>query len=113
MLGQGYLLIPDPRSVTFGREVIVEYENNSAEVFDEYERMPGQFGFEDKRKVTREWPTYLAFQGDFVRRFSPARRGVTYKFGQLDASVDSANFLRYNLSLERYKRSSKNRRRRR
>ena len=112
-LGQGYLLMPDPRSASFGREVIVGYENNPAQVFDEYGRMPGQNGFKDDTTANREWATHLAFQGEFARLFGPARRGVTYEFGQLEPGVDSADFHRYHLALERYKPSSRNRRRRR
>ena len=111
-LGHGYLLMPDPRSASFGREVIVGYENNRAEVYDEYGRMPGQDGFKDDRRANREWTAHLAFQGEFARLFGPARRGVTYEFGELHAGVDSADFHRYHLSLERRKPNAGNRRRR-
>jgi hypothetical protein len=39
-LNDRYLLMPDPRSVTFGGEILVGYKGGGAEAFDEYGRRP-------------------------------------------------------------------------
>jgi hypothetical protein len=35
-LGDGYLLMPDPRSVSFGGEMVIGYKSGASDVFDEY-----------------------------------------------------------------------------
>ena len=102
-LGSGYLLMPDPRSVTFGGEMIVGYENGPSNVFDEYGRRPGQQGFKDQKRRSKEWDTHLAFQGEFARVFGPKRRGMGFDFGANCSDTDSPEFHKQNLSLERLK----------
>lgn len=102
-LGDGYLLMPDPRSVSFGGEIIIGYENRRSDVFDEYGRRPGQHGFKDEQRRSKEWDTHLAFQGEFARVFGPKRRGMGFEFGAKHDDTDSPDFHKYHLSLERLK----------
>lgn len=102
-LGAGYLLMPDPRSVGFGGEIILGYNNQKSDVFDEYGRRPGQPGFKDENRRSKEWDTHLAFKGEFARVFGPKRRGMGYEFGKNRGDTDSADYHKYHLSLERLK----------
>lgn len=99
-LGQGYLFMPDPRSVTFSSEIIIGYDNKRADFFDEYGRKPWQPDYNNKAERDKEWETFHRFQGEFARVFGPKRRGRTFEFGQLDNGEDSPDYHAYHLSLE-------------
>jgi len=98
--GKDYLLMPDPRSVTFSNEIIVGYKNNTSDSFDAYGRKPWHKKYDDKKEQEREWETFHAFQGEYARKFGPLRRGLTFEFNRLDGSKDSSDFHKYHLSLE-------------
>jgi len=100
-LGGGYLLMPDPRSVVFGGEVLIGYENKRVDAFDAYGRKPWQEDYSDKELADQEWKTFHAFQGEFARLFGPRRRGRTFQFDQLDNEEDPPDYHQYHLELER------------
>ena len=99
-LGQGYLFMPDPRSVIFSNEIIIGYKDNSAESFDEYGHRPWQKAYGNKQLADREWETFHAFQGEFARLFGPRRRGQSFEVGRLSKEVDDPDYHRYHLTLE-------------
>lgn len=111
-LGNGYLFMPDPRSIKFSTEVVIGYDDKRADSFDEYGRKPWQADYNDKSHREKEWKTFNAFQGEFARLFGPKRRGRAYEFGGLD-SEDSPDYHAYHLELERkYKPTYAKKRRR-
>lgn len=99
-LGKEYLLMPDPRSVTFSSEIIIGYKNKRADFFDEYGRKPWQPEYKDEQTRDKEWDTFHTFQGEFARLFGPKRRGICFEFGHLDKKEDSPEFHAYHLGLE-------------
>ncbi len=99
-LGNGYLFMPDPRSVTFSTEITIGYRNDRYDWFDEYGRKPWQPEYNDKSEREKEWDTFHAFQGEFARVFGPKRRGVSFEHGQLDKAEDSPDYHAYHLALE-------------
>lgn len=106
-LGMGYLLMPDPRSVTFSSEVVIGYKDKRADWFDAYGRKPWQRGYNDKSQHDEEWETFHAFQGEYARVFGPKRRGLSYELDQLDNAEDSPDFHAYHLKLEhKFKKNS-------
>ncbi len=98
--GDSFLLMPDPRSVSFSTEVIIGYENSPADIFDEYGRRPGHKDFGDKQRGRKEWETFHAFQGEFARLFGAKRRGRSFEFSRLCDEEDNPDFHNYHLSLE-------------
>jgi hypothetical protein len=112
-LGNGYLLMPDPRSVSFSSEIIIGYSDSRAESFDAYGRKPWQNGYDDKAQHDKEWETFHAFQGEFARVFGPRRRGVAFEGVRLDNEEDSPDFHAYHLRSEKkfkkYRYKSKHR----
>ena len=100
-LGRGYLLMPDPRSVTFSREIFIGYDGGKTDSFDEYGRKPWQSGYKNDEQGEREWRTFHNFQGEFARVFGPKRRGRAYEFGKPESVEDSPDFHAYHLSLEK------------
>ena len=99
-LGNGYLLMPDPRSVSFSSEIIIGYNNNLSDRFDEYGRKPWQSSYNDKKQHDVEWDTFHAFQGEFARVFGPKRRGQSFENCRLDEAEDNPDYHAYHLSLE-------------
>ena len=99
-LGGGYLLMPDPRSVTFSREIIIGYKEKQSDSFDEYGRKPWQEGYKDEELADREWKTFLRFQGEFARLYGPGRRGRAFQMMCLDPERDDDDYHRYHIGLE-------------
>lgn len=100
IFGDNYLLMPDPRSVTFSSEIIIGYQDKRADFFDAYGRKPWQSDYDSEAQRNEEWETFHAFQGEFARRFGPRRRGLCFEFHKLDDEQDSEDYHKYHLSLE-------------
>lgn len=98
-LGGGYLLMPDPRSVTFTTGMVVGYKGGGGAAYDEYGRRPGHRDYEDKERRSEEWNAHLAFQGEYARVFGRRRRGTAFEHGH-ETVEDSEDYHKYHLSLE-------------
>jgi hypothetical protein len=81
-LNDNYLLMPDPRSVTFTDEVVVGYTSGAANRFDAYGHRPGQKGFKQEGYSEGERNAHYRFQGEYARLFGKKRRGITCEFGR-------------------------------
>ena len=98
--GNGYLLMPDPRGVSYSGEVTIGYRDGTATAFDEYGRRPWEEGFTGhQRGVRTDWDTFHRFQGEFAMLFGSYRRGRAFNFDRLDDERDSDDFHRYHLGL--------------
>jgi hypothetical protein len=98
--GHGYLLMPDPRGVQLGGEIIIGYQGGGAASFDAYGRRPWQPDYDKESKGLREGPSLDRFKGEFARLFGPSRRGRAFTFDRLDNEQDDDKFHQYHLSLE-------------
>lgn len=102
--------MPDPRGVTYSRNVVIGYEGGYSESFDEYGRRPWQTDFSNSDNTDPEWNTHLAFQGEFARLFGPRRRGRSFSLDRSDNEEDDEDYHKYHLNLEKkYKPKSKRR----
>jgi hypothetical protein len=99
-LGNGYLFMPDPRSVSFSGEIIIGYDDRRADAFDAYGNRPWDAAYDDKKLHDKEWETFHAFQGEFARIFGPRRRGRSYEMGRLSPEEDDPDYHAYHLKLE-------------
>jgi hypothetical protein len=99
-LGNGYLLMPDPRSLNFSGEILIGYNNKRSDAFDAYGRKPWDKNYADKKQQDHEWETFHAFQGEFARLFGPRRRGRSFEFGHLSPEVDDPDYHAYHLKSE-------------
>jgi hypothetical protein len=102
-LGGGYLLMPDPRSVTFNTQTVAKYTDGSSEAWDAYGRRPGQPGYRSEEERDNEWQAFSAFQGEYARVFGPKRRGRCFEGDRLTNEEDSADLHAYHLGLEKNK----------
>jgi hypothetical protein len=107
--GNGYLCMPDPRSIHLGGELFWGGLNGSpGGAMDEYGRSP--FNPEYRREGTslKEGPTLHRFQGEFSRLHGKRRRGRSISVMDLDNEEDDDDFHQYHLGLEQqYKKKNK------
>ena len=80
-LGDGYLLMPDPRHIYGGGETIIGYDGGRSDAFSAYGHKPWQEGYEDKERDKREWDAMLRFKAEWAANFGPNYRGVVDGFG--------------------------------
>ena len=108
--GYGYLLMPDPRGVEYGGQILIGHKDGTASAFDEYGRRPGQEGFKefDKSGAEEDWNTFHRFQGEFARLFGRYRRGRAFNIMRIDNERDDEEYHKYHLNLENeYKKTKK------
>jgi hypothetical protein len=77
-----YLLMPDPRPIHMGGEIILGYEDGQSTAFDEYGRRPWQKGYSRETKRDTESKTLYAFKGEFARLFGRKHRGTSFELGR-------------------------------
>lgn len=83
-LGDGYLLMPDPRHIHGGGTMIVGYEDGGSDSWDAYGHRPGQKGYEDKNLEEHEWQTMNKFKAEWSVEYGPEYRGVKLEHGDRD-----------------------------
>jgi len=108
--GHGYLLMPDPRGIHIGGEILMGFKDGRVLGMDEYGRRPWDRDYNKESKNQSETDTLQWFQGEFANLFGPYRRGRSGQFGDIDKERDSDEFHQYHLSLQ--KRFYKERKRR-
>ena len=101
LLGEGYLLMPDPRPIGLGGEVFWRNADGSGGAIDEYGRRPWEKDYRKESKSLEEGGTLQRFQGEFARRYGPYRRGRTFEVGRLEEERDSDAYHQYHLDLDR------------
>ncbi|WP_201462936.1 DUF4238 domain-containing protein [Brevundimonas aurantiaca] len=81
-LGDGYLLMPDPRHVRMGGEITVGYDGGGYDHFSEYGHKPWEPGYKDARREQREGDALRRFQAEWSAMYGPDYRGLTEGFGR-------------------------------
>lgn len=80
-LGDGYLLMPDPRHVHGGGSVIIGYESGASDAFSEYGHKPWEEGYEDSDRENHEWAAMQRFKAEWAATYGPDYRGVVHTAG--------------------------------
>ncbi|HEU5152058.1 MAG TPA: DUF4238 domain-containing protein [Iamia sp.] len=81
--GDGYLLMPDPRELNEGVEVIMGYDDGTTEAFDAYGRRPWEPGYEGAVGSARQRPgRHKKFKEEFARLYGPDLRSRAWKTGR-------------------------------
>jgi len=99
VFGDGWLLMPDPRSLAHGGEMLVGYGDGSSDAMDAYGRrtFEAAYGMDDEQP--EGYDRLSRFQGEFARNFGPYRRGRACFAGRLEEERDSDEMHAYYLSL--------------
>lgn len=93
-LGDGYLLMPEPRHIYMGGEIFIGYENGRSEAFSEYGHKPGQPGYEDARRYKRESESLCRFQAEWALKIRGRKfTAITHEFGGRALAEDSDDML--------------------
>ncbi len=100
LFGHGYLLMPDPRPIHLGGEILIGYRGGGSAAYDAYGRRPWQPDYDQESKGLKEGPYLDRFKGEFARLFGPYRRGRSFGHGDIDRERDDDDYHKYHLSLE-------------
>lgn len=86
-LGDGYLLMPDPRHIYGGGEIFVGYDDGRSDGWSEYGHKPWQKGYKDEARQSREWDAMERFKAEWASIYGPEYRGVTNQFTSTERPV--------------------------
>lgn len=92
--GNGILMLPDPRSLNVGGEILVGFKDGSAYGQDQWGRP-----HIDSQPSRAEFDALHRIQGRFAYEFGPMRRGRALEFGSFEDAEDSSVMHEYYLSL--------------
>lgn len=113
-IGHGILLMPDPRDIYMGGEMLIGYNDGRSAAFSEYGHRPWQKGFKDTRRFEVESKALDRFKAEFAVTHGPQHRGSSFGFHQLGPERDSPDFFQHYVDLvEGAKRKPRVQRRRR
>jgi hypothetical protein len=79
-LGNGLLLMPEPREIHMGGQVLIGYKGGRSEAWNEYGQRPGERGYKDKKRDDLEAKTLYRFQAEFAAMHGPEFRGTSFEF---------------------------------
>lgn len=103
--GNGYLLMPDPRAVSYGGEVMIGWKDGTVTGYDAYGRRPWQKDYGKETGADKEFETLQRFKGEFASLHGPYRRGRSFDMVHLDNEKDSDDYHKYHLSLNKRRHS--------
>lgn len=86
-LGDGYLLMPDPRHIHGGGNIVVGFEGGGSAAWSEYGHRPWEDGYEDKKRKEHEWATMLQFKAEWAATYGPEYRGVLHDVGASEMGI--------------------------
>jgi hypothetical protein len=79
-LGRGFLLMPEPREIHMGGEVLVGYEDGRSGAWSEYGHRPWQEGYKDDRRDATESAALERFKAEWSVMQGPQYRGTSFEF---------------------------------
>ena len=99
-LGDGYLLMPDPRGVHMGGTLYMMDGGGQTFAADEYGRKPWEVGFQSAEENALESVALDRFKGEFARLHGPSRRGRATEGPDLEPERVTDDLHEYYLGLE-------------
>ena len=89
MLALARALMPEPRLITMGGEIMIGYKGGGSEAFSEYGHRPWQKGYKDENRERREGEALYRFQAEWAMRHGPKYTANNADFGQYRIREDS------------------------
>jgi hypothetical protein len=81
--GRGLLLMPEPREIFMGGQVMIGYEGGGSEAFGEYGHRPWQRGYKDAKRDAIESESLERFKAEFAAMQGPEYRGTSARFANI------------------------------
>jgi hypothetical protein len=104
-LGDGYLLMPEPRLQYMGGEIMIGYEGGGADAFSEYGHKPWQEGYKDEVRFKRESESLYRFKAEWALLRGARFTAEDYSFMRRERRVDDEKAMeRHRKLLKRYRR---------
>ncbi len=102
--GDGWLLMPEPRLLYMGGEVVIGYKGGGSDAFGEYGHRPWQKGYKDEDRSERETASLYRFKAEWAMKHGPKFTAINQEFGGRlteDSEEMTANHKR---RLEKYRK---------
>jgi hypothetical protein len=104
-LGDGYLLMPEPRLIYMGGQIVIGYDSGRSDAFSEYGHKPWQAGYEDKERETREGASLRRFQAEWAIQRGARYSAENYRFMRQRRGEDDAEDIdRHKALLKQYRK---------
>jgi hypothetical protein len=78
--GNGLLLMPEPREIHMGGEVLIGYKGGRSEGWGEYGHRPWQKGYKDEKRFAEESKALERFKAEWSVMQGPEYRGTSFQF---------------------------------
>jgi hypothetical protein len=102
-LGDGYLLMPEPRLLHMGGEILIGYDNGRSDAFSEYGHKPWQKGYKDPQRDKRETASLYRFQAEYALMNGARFTAQDFEFGGRSLVTDTEEGMeRHRQLLKRY-----------
>jgi hypothetical protein len=98
-LGDGLLLMPEPRLVVMGGEMMVSYSTGRVDSYSEYGHKPWQPGFKDEERDKRDGQALYRFQAEWAMKHGPGYTAYNHEFGRGDLREDSDDMMEHRRSV--------------
>lgn len=82
--GDGFLLMPDPRSLSYTSEIVIGYQDGSTRAYDPYGREPWEKDYQKEVKNDKDFDLFTKFKGEFALKFGANRRGRSFESPEAD-----------------------------
>lgn len=103
-LGDGYLLMPEPRLVFMGGEVMIGYKGGGGEAFSEYGHKPWQKGYKDEARDKRDTDALYRFHAEWAMKHGSKYTAYNNEFGRDDLREDSEEMMQHHReTLKKYR----------
>jgi hypothetical protein len=103
-LGDGLLLMPEPRLIVMGGEMMVKYSSGHVQAYSEYGHKPWQKGYKDKERDSRDGDALYRFQAEWAMKHGPKYTAYNHEFGRGDLREDSEDMTKHRENvLERHR----------
>ena len=102
--GGGYLLMPEPRLIVMGGEVMVRYRGGQVEAYSEYGHKPWQPGYKDEQRDKRDSQALYRFQAEWALMHGPKHTAFNHDFGGNGPREDSEDMMAHHRTvLKKYR----------
>jgi hypothetical protein len=103
-LGDGYLLMPEPRLVFMGGEIMIGYKGGGSEAFSEYGHKPWQKGYKDEARDKRDTEALYRFHAEWAMKHGPKYTAFNHDFGSNGPREDSPEMMEHHKAqLKKYR----------